>query len=40
MPTLVKEARMPTAKGLLMCMACSAFAFYLFSYQVCFAKQV
>ena len=33
-PALVKEARMPTARGLLTCMACSAFAFYLFSYQV------
>ena len=34
LPALVKEALKPTAKGLLTCMACSAFALYLFSYQV------
>ena len=34
MPVLVQEVRRPTARGLLTCMASSAFAFYLFSYQV------
>ena len=34
MPVLVQEVRRPTARGLLVCMASSAFAFYLFSYQV------
>ena len=34
LPVLVQEVRRPTARGLLTCMASSAFAFYLFSYQV------
>ena len=33
-PVLVKEVLRPTPRGLLVCMASSAFAFYLFSYQV------
>ena len=33
-PALVKEVLRPTPRGLLVCMASSAFAFYLFSYQV------
>ena len=33
-PVLVKEVLRPTSRGLLACMASSAFAFYLFSYQV------
>ena len=33
-PVLVKEVLRPTQRGLLVCMASSAFAFYLFSYQV------
>ena len=35
-PVLVKEVLRPTSRGLLICMASSAFAFYLFSYQVRF----
>lgn len=33
-PALLQQVRRPSPKGLLMCMASSAFSFYLFSYQV------
>ena len=33
-PALLQQMRMPTPKGLLLCMASSAFSFYLFAYQV------
>ncbi len=33
-PALLRQMRAPTPKGLLLCMASSAFSFYLFAYQV------
>jgi hypothetical protein len=34
LPAAVAEARAPSAQGLLRCMGTSAFAFFLFAYQV------
>jgi hypothetical protein len=34
LPAAMAEARAPSAQGLLRCMATSAFAFFLFAYQV------
>lgn len=40
LPVLVKEVLRPSARGLLVCMTSSAFAFYLFSYQARTSNQL